>query len=286
MKRFSFFLIVAMAWLTVGTSAEAKVPPSDPQSPSIVGGEVEYGYYQVGWLHTWYRDYPSGPALCTATLVGEHLLLTAAHCLEASDSYGPIEAIYFGSETQAPSVSYQEYPDTVEYYRATEWMPSLEYTGDSHGHDVGLVLLDPSVEVTIGGPLPITNAPLTEADLNMAGLAVGYGRSIAQVYASNGTKRSTPLTVSDIDTYIFSWLFDSEQGEGSGCKGDSGGPVLYLDPTRGPIVAGDISGPGQSAKSVVFCRDESIAVNIGADLAWIQSQADIWGEDITLISIP
>lgn len=279
MKIFRFFLLLVIAAVSNITTVQAK---SAATSPSIVGGHIETNYYGVGWLHIWYKDY-SSPGLCSATLISDHVLLTAAHCIYGSATYGKPVALYFGSQVQAPTVTDQQYPDTLDYYKATDWAYSPDFSTDTYDHDVGLVLLDPSVEISLPY-IPVAAQGLTTTGVK--GVAIGYGRSKAQVYATNGVKRSTTVTISAVTPTTLIWDFNQQTGEGSGCSGDSGGPVLYLDDAQGPIVIGDISHAGSGLDSLVFCRGESVAMNVGTDAKWIQDQSTSWSEAVSFLPVP
>jgi len=244
---------------------------------AIVGGKSETGYYSAGWMHVWYKNQTTGETtygLCSATLISKHALLTSADCLS---QWGVPVAVYFGTDTSAPVVSAQgDYAALKNVYQASDW----NYNGD-----IGLVFFEN--EINMPGDayvLPVIDAALDSSDVHLSGLAIGYGRSVCLFDRTQGTKHSTLLAISSVDEDTFTWNYD-KNGYGSAGDGDSGGAVVYVDPTKGPIIMGVILGVGESAGSDL-CRGETIASNVGAYRGWIEDEMELHHNGVQFLPVP
>ncbi len=158
-----------------------------------------------------YRDeYPttfhtvSDGSLCTSTLVGPRVLITAAHCVETSLSIrldvgdGAAKDEYYGSCTVHP-----------------------KYASDSSA-DVALCLMD--------DPVPVKPFENIEGDLLWAKVGgkirlVGYGCITAEMKKGNdGVLRQGETSIASLPSSATNYL--STSGGVALCPGDSGGPAF------------------------------------------------------------
>jgi secreted trypsin-like serine protease len=193
---------------------------------------------------------------CTATLISDDLLLTAAHCTDGV--VGKVLVTFDSSivaGTTRPDTSPFPSADPKTGYLGTEGSAPKYYFGDPHTHpeysgftdmknwnDVGVVVLDQPVE----GITPAAVAGLHTLDKirtnNLSKTrftAVGYGTEVRK--ADSGPQKPTamdyPLIRRSVDMYgqkvtpqILQTNGSTTNGKDTGttCFGDSGGPV-FLD---------------------------------------------------------
>ncbi len=184
------------------------------QRAEIVGGSVSTGDPEVFMLR---MIYSNGTASgCTATLIGEHTLLTAAHCVDPAINNAEAVTIFATNETYANNTTQQQWIRIVE----TRMHPGWNAGGDSLEHDIALALLQraPGVQPKMWNREPLfgkQGAPIR---------AVGYGITSRQK-SDSGTKRQVNLTVAGLQqTHLF---LGDQMGKGI-CSGDSGGPTFHV----------------------------------------------------------
>jgi secreted trypsin-like serine protease len=198
---------------------------------------------------------------CTATLVRDDLLLTAAHCTDGV--VGKVLVTFDSTIVAAstrPDVSPFPSADPKVGYTTTQLENAGFESGDAHTHpqysdftdmknwnDVGVVTLDrPVTDIT---PAQIAGlGTLDEIGQNKLSKtlfrAVGYGTEVRK--ADDGTQKPTPMDYPLIRRYvdmpgqkltpqILQTNGTSTNGKdiGTTCFGDSGGPVFY----KGEVVA-------------------------------------------------
>jgi secreted trypsin-like serine protease len=175
---------------------------------------------------------------CSATLIDNHLVLTAAHCIENALSFGPDAAVM---------VSFAEDPvsifDPNARYAVDQLIPHPKfYWGPtSNPYDIGLLILSSEVTDIIPANLPGEGFL---GDLKAAG-ELGHGRNKTQFtivgygitldwptdsYAIIPQPRQKAL--SGYRSLLKAWLNLSQNAatnDGGSCFGDSGGPVFWKD---------------------------------------------------------
>jgi V8-like Glu-specific endopeptidase len=173
------------------------------QKHAIIHGTVDEGDAAVLMIRT-----ESGRA-CTGTLVSPRIVLTSAHCLDATAQAG----VGFGIDGwSTPAQVMQQIPHPL-------------WDGDFYaGHDVGLLVL--ASEITGVTPVSVSgdpNAALPGAALRI----VGYGHDTAPTNTGFGVKREATVNAgSDSDDMMIQVAGDDGAQT---CYGDSGGPAFYTD---------------------------------------------------------
>lgn len=155
-------------------------------------------------------------AYCTGSVLNEHWMLTAGHCVSEDESF----TITSTRVTFADSWNDTKSGDTAD---ASDWFAHPDFSPATLESDVGLVYFDealdfPAMQVTDVGP--------DDGDLGNEFRIVGYGLTGADDLGENPTKRTATAGLSDYDANWL-WMRDSAE-ERQACFGDSGGPVLRL----------------------------------------------------------
>jgi len=144
-----------------------------------------------------------GSSKCTGTLVGERVLMTAAHC----GTTGSVAKFQVGQTL----------------YQATLTRSSL-YPGKDH--DIALGLVDKKIEAvkfaSVGGKAEV-GKPITLA---------GYGCISPDNGGSGGNDGILRVGESEIKSFTTYDMVSSKAGGAALCFGDSGGPAFMMEGTK------------------------------------------------------
>lgn len=194
----SYWTLASLLGLLLVTSACGGVEP-EPQVNSttqgIVAGTLHSGDPEVGLLLT-QKASSSGVGICTATLVGAKIAVTAAHCVE-------------------PDGRHLLILDDVRYNVASV-VRHPNYADKLFDYDVAIVKLAaaPGLKpAALGVEAPVVGQELT---------LIGYG-VIGQDADGSGVKRIASNTVASLRVRSLSYR-SAGNGVGNVCFGDSGGP--------------------------------------------------------------
>ncbi len=229
----------------------------DQGSQPIVGGKTETGWKGVGALKItagWMMG------TCTATLIADQWVLTAAHCVTnlSGTKLTPRNVVFFvGENVNGSSLSYQA--DAFAVY------PTYSDGAGFHS-DIALVHVNKPVASSVPRMSYVTGKVLApEADL----FYVGFGATEGVSGSGSGLKRSATVAVDRIAERVYSSKF-----EGSGiCMGDSGGPGL-LQTTDGKWLVAGVNSKGGAASGDP-CRSSGIHTNVAFYHTWISKKIGV-----------
>ncbi|MEO8841101.1 MAG: trypsin-like serine protease [Kofleriaceae bacterium] len=209
-------VVVALAACTTptGTAAQAITNGSaDPGDPAVIGLADDLD--QIG---------------CTATMIGPHTAITAAHCLIGRTALD-LHAVAGSDAVSGTRLAISD----------VRMDPAFDPT--SQANDLGLVTLREASSAIVG--VATVDASLIGATIH----AVGFG-STTSTATDGGTKRIGTAQVSDVQPTEVTAVPSPAQP----CHGDSGGPMLLIDGTIAAVVS-----RGDST-----CSDHAIYARIDA----------------------
>jgi hypothetical protein len=239
----------------VAVATTALVTGTTVAASGITGGEIDSGnrYSNVG-LIAFYDA--TGRYRCTASLVSETVLLTAAHCTDGV--VGKVAVTFEWKLADAPPSPLPQAADESKGYTQAELEKAGYLSGTAHTHpdysnftdlrnwnDVGVVVLDKPVNDIP----PVALAPegyldqFTPDVLNKTLFRiVGYGTEVRQDAADNGNMKPTPESYPMVRRFTdapgqkltpqilqVNGNEHDPRGGGGSCFGDSGGPTFHED---------------------------------------------------------
>lgn len=222
--------LIALCCLTLA-ACSAETPDGHArlgsQSPKITGGTTDSGHPTAGTLL-------SGSSACTATLIGNHTVLTAGHCIKS------ILPTFTTSGASYKAIAVTRHPSY----------------GGGNNNDVAIVVLGEDVAGVT--PTPINTQMVT---VGQAITLVGYG--LSGTGGGFGTKRVGTNTISSVGATTFKFL-----GNSNVCDGDSGGPT-YVEINGEELVAGV-----HSTRSGSGCGSGGTDMRVDAYQDWIMDTAE------------
>lgn len=207
--RHAHLLSLLLGTLLVGCGAQGQ--PIAEEDQAIVGGTVDNGDPSIFFFTSWTGNIGSS---CTATLIDSTHLLTAAHCVEDSNSTSKISAHNLTDDSKVTD------PDKLEVVRFAHHPDYMKHNNIGEGYDCAVLELK---KPYTGAPIIPYNKDPLPASLNGAPVRlVGYGNNDGWQGTGAGIKRQANSKLQTIEPGV---VQAGEPGKTT-CQGDSGGPLL------------------------------------------------------------
>jgi secreted trypsin-like serine protease len=183
---------------------------------AIVGGQPDTTTDGVVMLQIVGTD---AYAVCTATVVSPHVLVTAAHCVDPAHEPAvggtPTLRVFVGDDFA------KQKPSDFHAVKTTATDPTYTFLGiGTKGHDVGIVVTSDALDGVAA--IPYVRAPLDPSIVGGAVRLVGYGETVPNDYTTIAVRESATTTVATLspNEVVTANVLPS------GCHGDSGGATL------------------------------------------------------------
>jgi secreted trypsin-like serine protease len=199
-------------------------------------------------------------ALCTASIISENMLVTAAHCVQGNLNS---MVVVFTTDLTVKDKSAIKVR-TVESGIQTSFYAERQLEPTDEG-DIALIKLSEKIPA---GYVPATL--LTDASVLKKGTTVtlvGYGIDDGVKQTGSGILRQTEVAVETPVLGQTEVLLNQKQGKGA-CHGDSGGPAYVLN--KGQVQLFGVTSRGALDKKN-DCSQYSIYTNLVPYKAWIEA---------------
>jgi V8-like Glu-specific endopeptidase len=266
MKKLSRYLrcLSIIVILAIGCGEEIRSDESNPAEldhtqSQIVGGQNESGWPGVGALTGRVPGYGYIGSFCTGALITSDWVLTAAHCLLESGEQGfspTTNNVRFYVGTNANPTNNGGEP-SGSFYSVDRFIVHPNYNAQDLTDDIALMHLSQPAN-------GVETYDYNEYNLNQyvgnSAFYVGYGANNGRTQGGSGVKRSTNLTIGQVDTLQY-----VSQYSGSGtCFGDSGGPGLLNIQGQWRII-----GVNSAVAGNVPCEEFYISTRVDSYAPWI-----------------
>jgi hypothetical protein len=221
------------------------------EKPAILASHKGLQPYIVGGRQTPEGSYPYVVAIlighdlhCTGTVVGQHTILTAAHCINGyEDRISRGEMSYLiGTVITNP----QKGPFPIREGVYPRGADPIQYSPGDHQHDIGLLYTVDNIPTTFAAIQHTSSPPQWSDIVNKQALVFvgfGYNKSDVGDLTGLGIKREAPWQASSADD----WRFYFHAANNNTCSGDSGGPAFFQNEQTRELVLVGITSVGDAA---------------------------------------
>ena len=200
----------------------------DQRSSPIVGGTSDDSHPDVVALIR-----GGGRPGCTGTLISTNVVVTAAHCVEASST---TPEVFFGSDVTLPGQA-----RAVSYVRRH---PTFDRS--TLANDLAIVVLDEPATIA---PATLGTTALDSTFTGTSLRIVGFGRGQGSGAIAGSKMQGTTLV-----TAVFPSSFTARPGPAQACEGDSGGPAFLLVDGQERLVGVTSAGDAACEVSASYTR--------------------------------
>lgn len=261
-------ILTATLFVSCGYRSDSSVPDSPLEvveaSEGIIGGSVVSATDPLAQSTVALMDIASG-SLCTGTIVGANLVLTAAHCT-AEDPTN----IYVIFSDKLPKDIYDmqmKIARRVVGGRTSPMWASLKADQEKNWGDIALL--------KFSGSLPQGYKPakllstIKSVTNGMPTTLAGFGLKDGVRKTESEEMRKTEVTVQSVSFSETEVMLDQSKGKGA-CHGDSGGPAYVT--VKGASALMGVTSRGANDPND-NCGVSSIYTTVTGHLGWLKSTA-------------
>ena len=200
----------------------------DQRSSPIVGGTSDDSHPDVVALIR-----GGGRPGCTGTLISTNVVVTAAHCVEASST---TPEVFFGSDVTLPG--------QARAVSCVRRHPTFDRS--TLANDLAIVVLDEPATIA---PATLGTSALDSTFTGTSLRIVGFGRGQGSGAIAGSKMQGTTLV-----TAVFPSSFTARPGPAQACEGDSGGPAFLLVDGQERLVGVTSAGDAACEVSASYTR--------------------------------
>lgn len=224
---------------------------SDDSKNLIIGGQKVSKKEQVDNYTVSLVDIRQG-SLCTATIIDEHFLVTAAHCLTGNKLDLKIS---FALKTSVRSLH-----DITDFRVHPYWTPQSE----KNVNDIGIIFFKENL------PKGFEKAPILPSNYKFENdqqvLLAGFGITDGDKNKGAGTLRSVEAKIKNASFSETEILIDQTEHKGA-CHGDSGGPA-FVELRDGKLLYWGVTSRGYGPKGE-NCESYAVYTKIMPHRRWL-----------------
>ncbi|OYZ23411.1 MAG: hypothetical protein B7Y39_05130 [Bdellovibrio sp. 28-41-41] len=257
-------ILLGIALLTMVACAPASksnvgLEPEEASTTGIIGGKDVAANESPAQTSVVLYD-PTVKAVCTGSLLGNNLVLTAAHCLGKDPS--KILVVFSTSLQKANATMTRPVVGAIAH---NQWQTTRAKTKDTN--DIALIKFQGTTPI---GYRAVNVLPNTSALKDKSAvLLAGYGMSDGAKKTGTGVLRQTMTTIASTQFASSEILVEQRLGRGA-CHGDSGGPAYIV--ANGVYYLWGVTSRG-SMDTKDQCNALSVYTNILFHLKWLQDNA-------------
>jgi secreted trypsin-like serine protease len=275
--RSKLILLLALGFVFGACSKDEKTssevilspPPADCSAGQIIDVGVIQGQKvkEGSWIekHAVFLMARNGK-ICTASIVGNNILLTAAHCVDGSAKYATLEASPAKAVFAAnpACLSAESKSEREIFYQEVLRHPEYISEGKDKSKDVALIRLMKSVPAGFA-PAEVASSEvftkLSDASVTFVGAGYGNIKGYEKGYDFFPRLNATKMKLITEYGYGIEDELYFDQRETGICSGDSGGAIFAKVEGR-PVIVGVNSWVAAVSPNTDSCREYAAAMSV------------------------